>query len=101
MKPREGSAPHLAGATQDVRRPGRPRTEELGPDDEPQSAEDIDLANFDAQDTGGKPRAIGDSLDTAQVDLSRDRRITLTSPIPSQIAEDMLSGKHAAGDDLT
>jgi hypothetical protein len=87
------------GATQDVRRSGRPRTEELGPDDEPQHAEDIDLAIFDNEDTGGKPRAIGDSLDTAQVDLSRDRRVTLTSPIPAQIAEDMLSGKH--GDDLT
>jgi len=89
------------GATQDVRRTGRPRTEELGPDDEPQPAEDIDLDTFDAQDTGGKPHAIGDSLDTAQIDLSRDRRVTVTSPIPAQIAEDMLSGKHAAGHDLT
>jgi len=89
------------GATQDVRRSGRPRTEELGPDDEPQPAEDIDLATFDSDDTGGKPRAIGDSLDTAQVDLSRDRRITLMSPIPARIAEDMLSGKHGEGGDLT
>jgi len=88
------------GATQDVRRTGRPRTEELGPDDEPQPAEDIDLDTFDAQDTGGKPHAIGDSLDTAQVDLSRDRRVTLASGIPAQIAEDMLSGKHS-GNDLT
>jgi hypothetical protein len=101
MKPREGSAPDLVGATQDVRRPGRPRTEELGPDDEPQPAEDIDLATFDADDTGGKPRPIGEALETAQVDLSRDRRITLTSPIPAQIAEDMLSGQHAVSNDLT
>jgi hypothetical protein len=93
MKPREGSAPDLAGATQDARRPGRPRTEELGPDDEPQHAEDVDLAPFDAEDTGGKPHEIGGVLDTAQVDLSRDRRITLTSPIPAQLAEDMLSTK--------
>jgi hypothetical protein len=99
MKPREGSAPDLAGATQDVRRSGRPRTEELGPDDEPQHAEDVDLDLFDAEDTGGKPHEIGAVLDTAQVDLSRDRRITLTSPIPAQIAEDMLSAKHS--NDLT
>src|SRR4051812_2934080 len=103
MKPREGSAPDLAGVTEDVRRPGRPRTEELGPDEEPQPAEEIDVATFDTQDTGGKPHAIGDSLDTAQIDLSRDRRVTLTSPIPAQIAEDMLSGKHShgRGNDLT
>jgi hypothetical protein len=99
MKPREGSAPDLAGATKDARRPGRPRTEELGPDDEPQLAEDIDVAPFDAEDTGGKPHEIGGALDTAQVDLSRDRRVTLTSPIPAQLAEDMLSTKH--GNDLT
>jgi hypothetical protein len=101
MKPREGSAPDLVGATKDVRRPGRPRTEELGPDEEPQQAEEIDLATFDTDDTGGKPRAISEALDTAQVDRARDRRITLTSPIPAQIAEDMLSGKHTAGNVLT
>jgi hypothetical protein len=99
MKPREGSAPDLAGATQDARRPSRPRTEELGPDDEPQLADDIDVGPFDAEDTGGKPHEIGGALDTAQVDLSRDRRITLTSGIPAQLAEDMLSTKH--GNDLT
>ncbi len=99
MKPREGSAPDLVGATQDARRPGRPRTEELGPDDEPQHGEDIDLDPFDAEDTGGKPHEIGGALDTAQVDLSRDRRMTLTSGIPAQIAEEMLSTKH--GNDLT
>jgi hypothetical protein len=82
-----------------VRRSGRPRTEELGPDDEPQHAEDVNVDLFDAEDTGGKPHEIGGVLDTAQVDLSRDRRITLTSGIPAQIAEDMLSTKH--GNDLT
>ena len=99
MKPREGSLPNLVGATQDVRRSGRPRTEELGPDDEPQHGEDINLDAFDLEDTGGKPHEIGGALDTAQVDLSRDRRMTLTSGIPAQIAEDMLSTKH--GNDLT
>lgn len=96
MKPREGSAPDLAGATQDARRPGRPRTEELGPEDSaPHPVEEIDLGGFDTEDTGGKPHEIGGALDTAQVDLSRDRRITLTSPIPAQLAEDMLTGKHS------
>jgi hypothetical protein len=92
MKPREGSASDLPGATQDGRRPGRPRTEELSPDDLSEPAEDVSLDGFDAEDTGGKPRAIGDPLETAQIDLSRDRRVTLTSPIPAQIAEEMLSG---------
>jgi len=100
MKPREGSAPDLVRAPQDARRSGRPRTEELGPEESaPHPIDDVDLDGFDAFDTGGRPRAVGGALDTAQVDLSRDRRVTLTSPIPAQIAEDMLSGKH--GDDLT
>ncbi|HEY6475688.1 MAG TPA: hypothetical protein VI456_03850, partial [Polyangia bacterium] len=92
MKPREGSAPDLARAAQDVPRPGRPRTEELGPDDGPEPTEEVSLDGFDVEDTGGKPRAIGSPLETAQVDLSRDRRVTITSPIPAQIAEEMLSG---------
>jgi hypothetical protein len=52
----------------------------------------VSLDGFDAEDTGGKPEAIAGPLDTAQIDLSRDRRVTLTSPIPAQIAEEMLSG---------
>jgi hypothetical protein len=93
MKPREGSAPDLGRAPQDARRQGRPRTEELDADDVPQHAEEVSLAGFDPEDTGGKPQPIGGVMDTAQVDLSRDRRVTLTSPIPAQIAEDMLSDK--------
>src|SRR5215469_5412160 len=92
MKPREGSASDLPRAMQDARRPGRARTEELSPDDVSEPAEDVNLDGFDNEDTGGKPRAIGAVMDTAQVDLSRDRRVTLTSPIPAQLAEEMLSG---------
>jgi hypothetical protein len=92
MKPREGSASDLPRAMQDARRPGRPRTEELSPDDVSEPAEDVSLDGFDTEDTGGKPREIGGVMDTAQVDLSRDRRVTLISPIPAQIAEEMLSG---------
>jgi hypothetical protein len=62
-------------------------------DDAPEHAEDVSLDGFDTEDTGGKPRAIGAPLQTAQVDLSRDRRVTLTSPIPAQLAEEMLSGE--------
>jgi hypothetical protein len=91
MKPRQGSAPDLVRASEDARRSGRPRTEELGPD-APEHAEDVSLEEFDAEDTGGKPKAVSSAMDTAQVDLSRDRRVTLTSPIPAQIAEEMLSG---------
>jgi hypothetical protein len=79
MKPREGSAPDLARTSGDARRPGRPRTEELGADD-PSHGEEVSV-DFDEPDTGGKPEPIGGALDTAQVDLSRDRRVTLTSPI--------------------
>ncbi len=93
MKPREGSVPDLGRAPQDARRQGRPRTEELDADDLPQQAEEVSLDGFDPEDTGGKPQPIGGVMDTAQVDLSRDRRVTLTSPIPAQIAEDMLSGE--------
>ncbi|HEY4392761.1 MAG TPA: hypothetical protein VGP64_01810 [Polyangia bacterium] len=96
MKPRDGSAPDLPRATPDARRPARPRTEELSPDDVRERARAADLDAFDNEDTDGKPRAIGGALDTAQVDLSRDRRVTLTSPIPAQIAEEMLSGETEA-----
>jgi hypothetical protein len=93
MKPRDGSASDLVGASQDARRPGRPRTEELGPDDAPGPAEEVSLEGFEGEDSDGRPHTIGADMDTAQVDLSRDRRVTLTSPIPAQIAEEMLSGE--------
>jgi hypothetical protein len=94
MKPREGSVPDLARATPEAHRSSRPRTGELGLDnDAPEHAEDVDLEEFEMEDTGGKPEPIGGVLDTAQVDLSRDRRVTVSSPIPAQIAEEMLSGK--------
>jgi hypothetical protein len=97
MKPREGSAPDLARKPDDARRPARPRTEELGADD-PSHGEDVSV-DFEEADTGGKPHPIGGAMDTAQVDLSRDRRVTLTSPISAQLAEEMLSGRHS--EDLT
>ncbi len=53
------------------------------------SAEDIDLDRVD-EDTGGRPRAVGDSIETVGVGISRDRRITTTSPISARLAERML-----------
>ena len=70
---REGSAPDLSRGT----RVERPRTEE-----------------FDAADDGDKddarPRDIRESMETAEIDVARDRRITLTSPIPAAMAESMV-----------
>jgi hypothetical protein len=42
------------------------------------------------EDTGGRPRAIGDSIDSADVDISRDRHVTTASPISASLAERMV-----------
>jgi hypothetical protein len=67
---REGSAPDLFRAGRNE----RPRTEE-----------------FDASDADGdaRPRAIPEPMQTAEINLARDRRVTLTSPIPAAMAESM------------
>jgi hypothetical protein len=80
-----------------AKRVERPVTKELGIDDEAHPGEDIELDAFDTDDTGGRPHPIGVAMETAQVDISRDRRVTLTSPIPAQLAEAMLSGATAGG----
>jgi len=66
---REGAAPDLARGG----RGDRPRTEE-----------------FDADDDDARPRAIREPLQTAEIDVARDRRPTLTSPIPAIMAESMV-----------
>src|ERR1700690_3381401 len=78
MKPRDGSIPKL----DPEKRAERPVTKEIGIDDDTQPGEDIELS-FDTADTWGRPHPIG---------VSRDRRVTLTSHIPAQLAEAMLSG---------
>lgn len=61
------------------------------------SANDFDRPGEDAnldtieQDTGGRPRAIGDSIDSADVDISRDHHVTTASPISASLAERMVS----------
>jgi hypothetical protein len=73
MKPRVGAAPdqiRVAG------RGDRPRTEE-----------------FDATDEGqddARPRGIRKPMETAEIDVARDRRVTITSPIPAILAESMV-----------
>jgi hypothetical protein len=60
--------------------------------DEDGAGDEVDLGGFESEDTGGRPSPIGDSMKTAEIDFGRDGRITLISPIPAQIAEDMRSG---------
>jgi hypothetical protein len=57
-------------------------------DDEP-VPEEIDLDTTDLENTG----RVGLPLQTAEIDLARDRRITLTSMVPAQIAAQMLPAK--------
>lgn len=73
MKSREGSAPDQFRA---AGRGDRPRTEE-----------------FDATDGGeddARPRGIRNPMQTAEIDVGRDRRVTITSPIPAIMAESMV-----------
>jgi hypothetical protein len=78
----EGSAPDLGHAA----RGERPRTEEF------------DAADADADDRDGddaRPRAIRDAMETAEIDVKRDRRPTLTSPLPAFMAESMVRERSA------
>lgn len=74
MKTREGSAPDYLRAGN---RGDRPRTEEF------------DAAGDDGQDDA-RPRTIRNPLQTAEIDVARDRRVTMTSPIPAIMAESMV-----------
>jgi hypothetical protein len=64
-------------------REGRPVTEEL---DVPEGPED------DAADDG-RPRRPLNTLKTAEIDVARDRRSTMMSPIPAQMAESMAADR--------
>jgi hypothetical protein len=78
MKSREGSAPDLGRAIRGVE---RPRTEEFdasGGDDDNRPTEEA------------RPRTIRNPMETAQIDMPRDRRVTLTSPIPAALAGSMV-----------
>src|SRR5947208_9000479 len=77
MKSREGSAP---GVGRSARGPERPRTEEFD------AAGDAD----DRTPGDARPRPIRNPMETAEIDMARDRRVTLTSPIPAALAESMV-----------
>jgi hypothetical protein len=65
---REGSAPNLGRPVHSE----RPRTEEFEPGE---------------GDDDARPRTISDPMETAEIDVKRDRRITLTSPVSAIMAE--------------
>ena len=73
MKTRGVSAPQYRAAG----RGDRPRTEEFDAD-----------ADEDGDDA--RPRRIRNPLQTAEIDVGRDRRVTITSPIPAIMAESMI-----------
>jgi len=52
------------------------------------SAVDVELDDTDRDDA--VPRATHEPMQTAEIDVGRDRRITLTSPIPAIMAESMV-----------
>jgi hypothetical protein len=52
------------------------------------SAIDVELDDTDRDDAA--PREIHGPMETAEIDVGRDRRITLTSPIPAIMAESMV-----------
>jgi hypothetical protein len=70
MKSREGSAPDVVRP----QRAERPRTDEFDLDDGDDPAD-------------ARPRPIRHAMQTAEIDVGRDRRITLTSPISAILAE--------------
>jgi hypothetical protein len=81
MKSRDGSAPDLARST---RAGARPRTEEFDLADGNEHGDD------DRTPDDASPRAIANPMQTAEIDMARDRRVTLTSPIPAILADAMV-----------
>lgn len=58
--------------------------------------DEIELDTADLQEARRPSRAPARHLDTAEIDVSRDRRVTLTSFIPAQIAAEMLTAQRPA-----
>jgi hypothetical protein len=82
MKPRE----HAVPSAQPADRPSRPVTQEIA-DDTDVDVLDLDTADpADSKKLGAVP---SQPLDTAEMDWGRDRRVTLISTIPAEIAAEM------------
>jgi len=86
MKPRGGAVPEPGGGT----RAARTVTRELASAEDVALGEDIELDPFD-EDTDGRPEPLIGPMETAEIDASRDRRVTIASPIPARLAEAMLA----------
>jgi len=80
MKTRQGSAPNRTRQTRDEDRPYVDRFNA--------AADDDDSFSDDA-----RPRAIADALDTAEVDVARDRHTTVMSPITAILAQSMVDDR--------
>jgi hypothetical protein len=110
MKPQEGVYPAMASASRDAIEE-EDRTEDVEvPTDwvEPVESEEITSpvrSGAEVEGTSGEPgadlsaRRVINSLKTAEINVARDRRTTLTSPIPALLAESMMRepAKPAAG----
>jgi hypothetical protein len=88
MKPRGGAVPEPGGGT----RAARTVTGELASDEDTQPGEELELEldPFD-EDTDGRPEPLIGPMETAEIDFSRDRRVTMVSAIPARLAEAMLT----------
>jgi hypothetical protein len=86
MKPRGGAVPEPGGGT----RAARTVTRELASAEDTPPGEDVELDPFD-EDTDGRPEPLIGPMETAEIDFTRDRRVTIASPIPAQLAEAMLA----------
>jgi hypothetical protein len=83
MKPRSGSAP------EDAPRPRNPRavTEEIHADE---GSAGFEMSIDTDTEAGARPRRVANTMKTAEIDVLRDKRATVISPIPAILAEEMM-----------
>ncbi|HSS39408.1 MAG TPA: hypothetical protein VLT58_11615 [Polyangia bacterium] len=91
MKPRDQSVPAAVQAD----RGARPVTREI-PDDTDVDAIELETTHLVVP---SPPRPPAPALDTAEIDWSRDRRVTVISTIPAQLAAEMLVSRSGDADD--
>jgi len=86
MKPRPGSVPDDVPQA----RPQRAVTEEIHAEESAAFEKGGDTAS------AGRPRYVKNTMKTAEIDVLRDKRATVISPIPAILAEEMMrsDGEH-------
>ena len=89
MKPRDRSASRPEPATRE-----RSVTEEI----DPEVSEREQAPSAADPMAGQRPRFTGKTLKTVEIDVRRDRRATVSSPIPAAIAESMLAARPSLRD---